>query len=296
MLSNVIGIKLNVHFAEVVIGIESNDEQFLDEMKCIFFNHISSYQGNADIHISANFGVQLSHFMDLNKRLTSARCGLLVDTVNDTFDLKIYSLFKSKKLYKAAFREIRDYIDGFIVNQEVMTLHAACVSNDRGAVCIMGDKFAGKTTLMLKLLSLKYNFLSNDKPYVYLFGSDFYAFSLPVSAGVRLGSINIFPNLQEEIQIRSSSGDVEFSSNGRVHLTPKALCDIFNVNYQHHSKVRKFIYLSTGYADTPVLANPKVNIQDSILTCKNTFLQDAFSKIEIKICSTYDEALYESTI
>ncbi|MBD2809866.1 hypothetical protein ID853_02955 [Xenorhabdus sp. Vera] len=293
MLPDAIDIKLNLCPDDKIVRIRSNDECFLAQLKSFFFNHVLSYEGKADINISADFGLPLNEFISLSQVLTSARCGLLIDTSCEVLNFRLFSLFKSKELYKAAFREIRSYLDDFIINQDILTLHAACVSDDRGAVCIIGDKFAGKTTLMLKLLSLSFSFLSNDKPYIYLSGSDFYAFSLPVSAGIRFGSIGIFPHLKEAIQSKSSSDNVEFSPNGRVHLSPNILCDIFKVNYRPHSKVRKFIYLSTDYTNMPVLTDNKINLQGNILACKNASLRDKFANANIKICRTYDEALYE---
>jgi hypothetical protein len=292
MSPDIVFIKLRINFNDIFIGIRSNDKNFLERIRFLFFNLVSSHHGEADINISADFGLPLNHFMCLNRHLSSVRCGLLIDTSCGVFDFRLYGLFNSNELYKAAFREIRDYLDKFIINQGVMSLHSACVSDDRGAVCIIGNKFSGKTTLMLKLLSLNFNFLSNDKPYIYLSGSDFYAFSLPVSAGIRFGSIDIFPHLKEEIQDRSLSDNVEFSSNGRVHLSPEIVCDIFKVKYCHHSKVRKFIYLSTDYSKS-VLIDAKINIQENILSCKNSSLRDSFEKINFKICRTYDEAIYE---
>jgi hypothetical protein len=289
-------IKLHIHCDDKIVCIESKDKDFLCFLKKLFFAYLFYPQENdsIDITISAEFGIPLSDFMRLNKTLNSARCGLLIDSSCDSTYLKLFGLFKSRELYKAAFREIRDHLDIFIVNNNVMTLHASCVSDSRGAVCIIGDKFSGKTTLMLKLLSLNYNFISNDKPYIYKYGKDFYAFSLPVSAGIRCGSLDIVPYLKENIQNYSSSGEIEFSTQGRVHLSPKIICDIFKISYCNHSVIRKFIFLETNYKNNISSRFSNKKLDENIIRCKDINLRYSFFDTEIKMCSSYEEALSEA--
>ncbi|MBN3189251.1 hypothetical protein H4F64_03365 [Pectobacterium brasiliense] len=289
-------IKLDLHCDVKIICIESNDNEFLFFLKLLFYTHLCNVEDevNIDVTVSAEFGLPLMDFTELSKSFNSVRCGLLANSSCDSTQLQLFGLFKSKALYKAAFREIRDHLDTFIINNDVMTLHASCVSDSRGAICIIGDKFAGKTTLMLKLLSLNYNFISNDKPYIYKSEGKFYAFSLPVSAGIRYGSLDISPYLKDSIQNLSSSDEVEFSTQGRVHLSPKIICDIFNTSYCNHAAIRKFIYLETNYKNDKSLLFSSEKLDENILSCKDLTLRDSFLDAEIKICSSYEEALSEA--
>nr|WDS96479.1 kinase [Enterobacter sp.] len=289
-------IKLNLHCDAKIICIESNDCEFLFFLKSLFYSHLFDFEDkiNVDVTVSVEFGLPLMDFTELSKSFDSVRCGLLASSSCDSTKLQLFGLFKSKELYKAAFREIRDHLDTFIINNNVMTLHASCVSDSRGAICIIGDKFSGKTTLMLKLLSLNYNFVSNDKPYIYKSEGEFYVLSLPVSAGIRYGSLDILPYLKDNIQKYSSSDEVEFSTQGRVHLSPKIICDIFNTSYCNHSSVRKFIYLETNYKNDKHLVFSSAKLDENILSCKDLTLRDYFLDAEIKVCSSYEEALSEA--
>lgn len=289
-------IKLDLHRDVRIICIESNDSDFLVFLKSLFYSHLFSFKNeiNVDVTVTADFGLPLIDFMGLSKSLNSVRCGLLASSSCNLTQLQLFGLFKSKALYKAAFREIRDHLDTFIINNNIMTLHASCVCDSRGAICVIGDKFSGKTTLMLKLLSLNYKFISNDKPYIYKSGDKFYAFSLPVSAGIRFGSLEIFPYLKDSIQNSSLSDEVEFSTQGRVHLSPKIICDIFNTSYCNHSVIRKFIYLETNYKNNKSLLFSSAKLDENILNCNDLTLRDSFLDAEVKVCSTYEEALSEA--
>ncbi|MGC0939102.1 hypothetical protein WKH32_04175 [Pantoea agglomerans] len=286
-------INFNVGHKSIIACIGSNENSFLSLISDAFSSQIVSYSHNVDVKINASFDISLTHFNSAFNDYKSARCGLLVNSFKNDMHFEILSLFNSNELHKAAFREIRDFIECLLQKESVLTLHSACVSNKDGAICIIGDKFAGKSTLMLKALSLGYDFVSNDKPFLYLMNSSFYAFSLPVSAGIRYGSISMFPDLEYAIKKQVFSEHVEFSTNGRVHLTPRALCEVFNIDYVNNVKIKKFIFLSTSYSNKSNFKSSSRSIERNILFCNDRNLFDALMASSIIFCKSYEEAVIE---
>ena len=75
-----------------------------------------------------------------------------------------------------------------------MYFHASGLVKDNKVYIFIGDKFAGKTTLLIRLLERrKMSLLTNDK--ALLFPHTRLVYGLPMSIGIRLNTFSLFPKL-----------------------------------------------------------------------------------------------------
>lgn len=274
-----------------VILIKSNSIDFIDFIKKSFPSvNIKNHQNhNAEINVSFDIPIQI--FAEMQRSLIPADCGLLLDENFESKTLNIYSVFSSKKLFKSAFRILRSFLSRLILASGALSIHASCVADSNGAICIIGDKFSGKTTLLLTLLNKGFDFISNDKPYIYCENNVFYASALPVSAGIRYGTLEINTFFYNEILKIQDSEDVDFSSNGRVHISPQSLCEIFNVKFISNAKIRKIIVLSSNYDHEVNNFIGIENIKKNILQSNSELLASRFLMQDFIICPSYKTAL-----
>ena len=107
--------------------------------------------------------------------------------------------------------------------------HAACVANDEYAVAIIGDKFAGKTTMCINFLNCGWDFVSNDK-LLLIKEKDIFCWGLPVSLGIREGTKQLF--LKEFSELKVDPDD------NRYYLTPNELIKKFNVSVTNGQKLK----------------------------------------------------------
>ena len=93
-------------------------------------------------------------------------------------------------------------------------LHAGATVCAGRAVCFVGAKHAGKSTSVINVITHGLgDFMANDKVLVFEEGGDFWARGLPVSAGLRLGTLRLFesllPALDQRLDLHCENWKVE---------------------------------------------------------------------------------------
>ena len=82
---------------------------------------------------------------------------------------------------------------------------AACIWNDTG-ICILGDKFAGKTSTLVNLLTRPgARFVSNDNLFLRDGGTFLEGCGFPNNAGLRIGILAAHPGLVDWIEKTTDS-------------------------------------------------------------------------------------------
>lgn|SRR5574344_442765 len=92
------------------------------------------------------------------------------------------------------------FMQRILINTFVMELqkrgyiivHGACVAKDGQGYIISGNKGAGKTTTLLKMLELGYDFVSNDKVAIKKINGEIVACGIPHSMGIIASDISRF--------------------------------------------------------------------------------------------------------
>jgi hypothetical protein len=107
---------------------------------------------------------------------------------------------KNKAAVYEPARMIREIVTRSMERKGFFLLHAAAVEKDGQVVLFCGDKSTGKTTMMLGLLSLGYNLISNDKVYIGIENRQVKVYSCPGPVGITLETLMHFPLLQRELK------------------------------------------------------------------------------------------------
>lgn len=126
------------------------------------------------------------------------------------------------------------FIYNILFFKECSFFHSACVANDDFSIAIIGDKFAGKTTMCLNLLNSGWDFVSNDK--LILSKNDekeLICWGLPIALGIRDGTMPLYFDKLQNIE-----RDID---DNRYYLTPNQLIERFNVKVANGRKLKMFL-------------------------------------------------------
>ncbi|MBC1412430.1 hypothetical protein HB961_04155 [Listeria welshimeri] len=147
------------------------------------------------------------------------------------FDI-VYEDKNIELIAKHIMRFIRELLVTNIQERKVY-LHAGCVEYYQKGILIIGDKFSGKTTTILNLLSTgKFDYVSNDK--VFINGNNIS--SLPMSMGVRYGTLSKNKAFIRIFNIKEAEYSL-YEKNSRVFLSPLKIMDCLNVELKFQSKL-----------------------------------------------------------
>ena len=139
-----------------------------------------------------------------------------------------------EKKYREFMRLIRELFVYYItLTKRCCFFHAACVANNELAVAIIGDKFAGKTTMCLNFLNFGWNFISNDKLVLVNKDNNILCWGLPIALGIREGTKQLFAEKLNDLPI-----DQE---DNRYYLTPNQLIDRFNIKVANGKKLKMIL-------------------------------------------------------
>jgi hypothetical protein len=107
---------------------------------------------------------------------------------------------------KAVKRSVRNMMKLLLMEQGWLPFHsAACVWNDTG-ICILGGKFAGKTSTLVNLLARPgARFVSNDTLFLRDGGACIEGCGFPNKAGLRIGALVAYPRLVDWIEKTTDS-------------------------------------------------------------------------------------------
>lgn len=111
----------------------------------------------------------------------------------------------------AFMRVVREIVTSRLLQQNKLPVHGACVKLQDSGVLVVGEKEAGKTSLLLHLLqSEEVQFVTNDRAFV---GEDqnkrFKVMGMPTFVKVRAGSLSLFSTLEHKLS--ASNFSREFS-------------------------------------------------------------------------------------
>lgn len=98
-------------------------------------------------------------------------------------------------------RSLRNMMKLLLMEKGWLPLHsAACILNDTG-ICILGGKFAGKTSTLLNLLARPgAKFVSNDNLFLRDGGTFLESCGFPNNAGLRIGTLAAYPWLADWLE------------------------------------------------------------------------------------------------
>lgn len=119
------------------------------------------------------------------------------------YDFKKVYIISDQESQAAVYepaRMIREIVTRSMERKGFFLLHAAAVEKDGQVVLFCGDKNTGKTTMMLGLLKLGYNLISNDKVYIGIENRQVKIYSWPGPVGITLETLMHFPLLQGELK------------------------------------------------------------------------------------------------
>jgi hypothetical protein len=143
------------------------------------------------------------------------------------------------------FRVVRLLFHIAFVEAGLVPIHSAVVSRAGRGVCLMGDKYAGKTTLAIQCLEhLRWNLVANDKAFLGVTRNQATVTALPVRAGIRPGtlrSINALSALGEPgVELPQSASQ----DHRRLYARPEELAKLFGVSVERSVKIDAFIHLA----------------------------------------------------
>lgn len=143
--------------------------------------------------------------------------------------------------------------------------HAACVTNNKYAVAITGNKFAGKTTMCFNFLRNGWNFISNDKLILEKNErNEIICWGLPIALGVREGTKQIFTKELDGLAIDSK--------DNRYYLSPNQLIERFNIRVVNKQQL-KLILVPVFCPEAQKINCEKIEINEVLSILKNQSLE-----------------------
>jgi hypothetical protein len=119
------------------------------------------------------------------------------------FDAKrIFIVFSSRTKMPALDygRTVRDVVTAYLTDQGWALYHAGAVATAKGALMIVGNPGAGKTSLILALLRDGARYIANEQLFVRAQGNSFRVLGYPLAIAVGLGTALQFPGLRDLIE------------------------------------------------------------------------------------------------
>lgn len=142
------------------------------------------------------------------------------------------------------FRLVRILFHISFIQAGFMPIHAATVASGSRGVCLIGDKYAGKTTLALQCLErMAWDFVSNDKSYLRVVEGRLKVTALPIRAGIRPGTVEMFPILKRLGKTEPDQAKTFIGDDRRLYLAPGEIASAFDVNVSATVDAHAFVHL-----------------------------------------------------
>jgi len=165
-----------------------------------------------------------------------------------------------KDRQKTVKRSLRNMMKLLLMEKRWLPFHsAACIWNDVG-ICILGGKFAGKTSTLVNLLAQPgARFVSNDNLFLRDGGARLEGCGFPNKAGLRIGSLVAYPRLVDWIEkttdafypqidaetfrhiVATTPVDELGGRSEKIVLLPTELAEQFDVPIEHVTTVDLFL-------------------------------------------------------
>ena len=147
-------------------------------------------------------------------------------------------------------RTVRTFVKLLLLERGMLLFHAACIVKDGYGIGFTGDKLAGKTTtLITALLNCNCDFLANDKVFLDYINGYLTMYGLPVSLGIRVGTIHLFPTMQSLLGKASalhsdnnilSEKELE-NPRTRIYVSPRYLASMLKCSIVPCARVKCFV-------------------------------------------------------
>jgi hypothetical protein len=156
---------------------------------------------------------------------------------------------------------IRALMKMLLIERGWLPLHAACCTKDGQGICIVGSKFAGKTSTLINLLARNgFHLVASDKLLLYDAGAQVLACGLPGKAGIRLDTVLCHPpllhwlgkttspsfphiNVESIDEIAATTGGENLTMRKeKIHLLPAELTALFGVSIEAITPLKLFLF------------------------------------------------------
>jgi hypothetical protein len=149
-----------------------------------------------------------------------------------------------KDRQKTVKRSLRNMMKLIFMERGWLPFHsAACVWNDTG-ICILGGKFAGKTSTLVNLLAQPgARFVTNDNLFLRDAGTHLEGCGFPNKAGLRIGALLAYPRLVDWIEKTTDSFYPQIDAETFRHIVATTPADELG------ARSEKIVLLSTDLAE-----------------------------------------------
>lgn len=221
MIKEIILVEITFLYMGVCIKLYSKDPFYIEYCKKYFEGYIDCVQYPFDVAMIIELKGKGEEYDKSNYvNVTSDASPFLI--LYNEYEKKLIVSNVAEEFSKDIMRLVREIILFCSTSYNNCSfLHSACVTDDKKAVAIMGNKFAGKTTLCLQLLSKGWNYISNDKLILQKVEESIFCWGLPIAMGIREGTKVFFPN--------SLKGLKRDETDNRYYLYPHEIAKRCNV-------------------------------------------------------------------
>jgi hypothetical protein len=177
----------------------SKDPAVFERLKeCATANGHPRADGEIEYPLDARHSIIHHRETDEAKGTVAEHCFILVEPGRRVF---ISSPGDLKGHQREVKRSLRNLMKLLLMDQGWLPFHAsACVWNDTG-ICILGSKFAGKTSTQVNLLSRPgARLVTNDNLFLRSSGTGLEGLGFPNKAGLRIGALAAYPQLVDWIE------------------------------------------------------------------------------------------------
>ncbi len=278
---------LKIYLDEIVIGIQLNDLIYYNWILKYFqnyFNEITCYKEeykydkdiiNIEVYNYNDLIALRNQVLNDNNYIpeiityhsyfsSNRKCEHEYCVINDiNGESKKIIVFIPNKCEEAKYtviRIIRNILIHLSCNSGLLYLHAAAVEKNGSGIAIVGNKYAGKTTTLINLITYgDCSFITNDK--LLLNGcKETYIYGLPISIGIRSGTILKNKILFDKIwfnrrkfehylcqrELDGLDSEEEYikylkENLGKIFLLPYELCNLLDTNIVSKSPLKIII-------------------------------------------------------
>ena len=237
-----------------LLRVTSPDRQLLDSLRSFFYPYITShgetYAGNECHEVSANVDEKL--FAELKANLPDSPDDLVTTNLKHDTEYQLRCFFSEsgettivedeplKLFYVSCGRQtkvigtvgsrmrtglLRLIRAAWMTGQSGLIVHSSVVEKDGRGVVVVGDKYAGKTTTLLKLCTQNhYSLVANDRCLLNFEGGP-HARGVPTAINLRSDTLKPFPELQY-LQTLDLHGVYDLARALRIDIKPEVQCPI----------------------------------------------------------------------
>lgn len=117
--------------------------------------------------------------------------------VTDLKNNAVTMVFSSRTMWKAleVGRCARELINGYLEDEGWQVFHSGSVRTEKGTFIIIGNAGAGKTSLILSLMSTGAHFISNERSYIKIINDEVHTLISPLPIAIGLGTAIQYPEI-----------------------------------------------------------------------------------------------------